>query len=310
MRYIWQLSVVQLKASTIISGVALEGIPYHFEKEITPLKNLIALMKGYGVAVSKNQLLEIEISDQRHEVQTNYKGDFQIILEDIITEVPEMYAKGSTEPLPILQDYPIFFEKSTSKYDVISDLDDTILVSHTANFLKRVATLAFVQPNKRKVINFSYQLYKFFNSQGARFYYISKSESNLFKIISVIISKYDLPKGVLLLTSYLNFRQLFKPKKGRDFKINKIISILERTGDKKFFLVGDDSQRDIEIYADAVEKFPNRILKIYIHKTHHTSSQRQQKQLNELENGQIPVSYFRRNDDVFSEIETLKSTLL
>lgn len=173
-----------------------------------------------------------------------------------------------------------------------------------------MGTLAFVQPNKRKVINFSYQLYRFFDSQGARFYYISKSESNLFKIISVIISKYDLPKGVLLLTSYLNFRQLFKPKKGRNFKINRISSILEGTGDKKFFLVGDDSQRDMEIYADAVEKFPNRIIKIYIHKTHHRSSQRQKKQLNELMNSHIPVNYFRSNDDVYSEIESLKATLL
>ena len=260
--------------------------------------------------VSKNVNLEIEFQGEKHAVQTNYKGDFSLTLEEIVSEIPKIYRQGETEPLEVLQEYPVIFEKNESKFDVISDLDDTILVSHTANFFKRIGTLAFVQPNKRRVINFSYQLYRFFKSEGARFYYISKSESNLFKVISVIISKYDLPKGVLFLTSYLNLRQLFKPKKGKDFKISRIASILERTGDKKFIFVGDDSQRDMEIYADAVERFPNRILKIYIHKTHKKSSSRQKKQLDELINSDIPVLYFSRNDDVFSEIESLKTDLL
>lgn len=310
MGFVWQLAVIQLEHSTVISGVALEGVPYHFEKNISPLKNLFALLKGYRIPVSNEVNLEVEIQGVKHSLKTNYKGDFNLILEELVTEIPKIYRKGETQPMEILQDYPVIFEKSESKFDVISDLDDTILVSHTANFFKRVATLAFVQPNKRRVINFSYQLYKFFDARGARFYYISKSESNLFKIISVIISKYDLPKGVLFLTSYLNLRQLFRPKKGKDFKINRIASILERTGDKKFIFVGDDSQRDMEIYADAVALFPNRILKIYIHRTHKNSSHRQKKQLEELMQSDIPVLYFGRNDDVFSEFEAIKTDLL
>ena len=36
MGYIWQLAVIQLESSTVISGVALDGVPYHFEKNISP----------------------------------------------------------------------------------------------------------------------------------------------------------------------------------------------------------------------------------------------------------------------------------
>lgn len=121
MRYIWQLSVIQLEATTIISGVALEGVPYHFEKNITPIKNLFALMRGYGVPVSKNKKLEVEISNKRHAVETNYKGDFKLIVEGLVSELPKIHNEASKEPLPILQHYPILFEKSSSKYDVISD---------------------------------------------------------------------------------------------------------------------------------------------------------------------------------------------
>ena len=53
-------------------------------------------------------------------------------------------------------------------------------------------------------------------------------------------------------------------------KIADITRIFDATGDQKFVLIGDTSQRDPEVYRAIKTKYPTRVPAIFIHKMNTT----------------------------------------
>ncbi len=164
-------------------------------------------------------------------------------------------------------------------------------------------------PNKRKNIDFTKELFKGFKKLDARVFYVSKSEYNLFGMLTSFIEYNKLPKGQLILTPYLKFSQLLNPKKNRNFKTNHIRFIIENLLTNGFVLIGDDSQRDMEIYLEIARKFPERILKIYIRQTKKKILFHQKQMWEKLKSTGIPVKYFKADSDVdvVKEMEQLKN---
>ncbi len=267
MPVVWQISVLNLTNKTLINGVLLNGIPFLFVKKTGTFQHAINVIKSYFIEVYGNKEISITANQKTITTSTDKFGSFSVVVDFPLNSDVLVRIAGNDEPLKILQNYPVVFQNTESRFDVISDIDDTIIVSHTADFFKRIGTLAFKTPLKRKAVNLSQRLFKEFGKQDARIFYVSKSESNLFGLIASIINHQNLPKGTLILTPYLNFKQLLKRKKGRNFKLDKIRFIIRNTGDKKYILMCDDSQRDMEIYYEIVQEFRERILKVYIRQT-------------------------------------------
>lgn len=208
----------------------------------------------------------------------------------------------------IVQNYPVIFKKKESPFGVISDIDDTIIVSYSTSFIKRIKVLAFSLPQKRKVVNFTQNLLSEFQKHGTDFLYISKSESNLFALLTTFIKHNKLPVGNLILTHYLTFSQLLSPKKGLNYKLNKIYFILKNTGTKQFVLFGDDSQKDMEVYSEIAEEFPERILKIYIRQTKRKVLPYQKRMHERLLLTSIPIVYFNGHSKMDFQNEFNKLT--
>jgi len=185
-------------------------------------------------------------------------------------------------------------KETAGTYDVISDIDDTIMVSYTADFYKRISTVAFNNPKRRKSILYTYQLLKTLEEQGSRMFYVSKSESNLFGMISSFISHHNFPKGDIFLTPYLRFNQLFRSKDTR-YKEDTINFIITNSS-KNFILIGDDSQMDMDAYAHTVSKFPDRIFRIYIRQTKKNRSRVQLQKWQDLKATGVNVTYFDKSD--------------
>lgn len=286
--------------------------PYTYDKQISGVRNLLKVIKSYFIHVYGDMDVLITTNNKTIETRTDKYGGFSIIVDflhegDLRIEIPD-----GKEPLKTLQSYPIIFPNTNGPFDIISDIDDTIIVSYTADLFKRVSALAFTSPHDRKVVGFTKNLYKEFEKLDARVFYISKSESNLFALLTSFIEHNNLLVGKLILTPYLKFGQLIHPKKGRNYKLNKIKFILENTSNKKYVLFGDDSQRDMEIYSSIAEEFPNRILKIYIRQTKRKILPYQKKMWERLKLVDAPVTYFddKTNVDIQTEINQLKNAAL
>ena len=93
-----------------------------------------------------------------------------------------------------------------SKVGVISDIDDTFLVSHSGNFFKKLYILLFKNINKREVFEDVVPHYQALSRAGQEhetasnsFFYVSSSEWNLYEFIDSFTRLHNLPKAVIKL---------------------------------------------------------------------------------------------------------------
>ena len=309
---VWQISALHLDKKILLSGVILRDAPFAYDKQIGNFRNLLKVFKSYFIGVYGDKEILITTNDKTISTNTDKYGSFSVVVDLLPKGKIIIKTVGNDKPLKILQTYPIIFENTKSLFDVISDIDDTIIVSYTADLFKRIGTLAFTLPKKRKAVGFTQKLFKEFEKYDTRVFYVSKSESNLFAMLTSFIKHNKLPTGNLILTPYLKFSQLFNPKKGRDYKLNNIWFILKNTGAKKYVLFGDDSQKDMEVYSEIAQEFPERILKIYIRQTKRKVLPYQKRMWKKLELTEIPIVYFNDNTtmDFQNEFNLLTNTSL
>ena len=307
---VWQISALHLTAKrTLFSGVLLSNSPFTYDTTIGMLRNLIKVIKSYFISAYSNKEISILSNGKIINTNTDKHGSFRTIVGFQHNGEIEISIAEHDKPLRILQTYPITFQDTNSSFDIISDIDDTIIVSYTADFFKRVGALTLTPPLKRKVIGFSQKMFDEFKKQDARIFYVSKSESNLFGMLTSFIAHNNLPKGKLFLTPYLNFCQLLFTKKDKDFKIDRIRFFIKNSENKKYVLFGDDSQRDIEIFSKIAREFPQKILKIYIRQTKNKISPYSKRMLEKLKFSDVPVEYFKTDTkkDVAKEISQIKN---
>jgi len=307
---VWQISALHLTAKrTLFSGVLLSNSPITYDTKIGVLSNLIKVIKSYFIRAYANKEISITSNGSTINTNTDKHGGFQLIVGFQHNGEIKINIAGLDKPLRILQTYPISFHNTNSPFDVISDIDDTIIVSYTAHFFKRVGALVFTPPKKRKVIGFSKKIFAEFRKQDARIFYISKSESNLFGVLTSFITHNNLPKGKLFLTPFSNFYQLLFEKKDKDFKIESIRFLIGNSENKKYVLFGDDSQQDIDIYSKIAREYPRQIIKIYIRQTKNKISPYQKRMFEKLKSSNLPVEYFKADTkiDTEKEISQLKN---
>lgn len=302
MAFIWKISIVEFKNKSIINGVILNGSPSIRYKKIGSFNNFVNVISSYYRTPYSYGKLHLLSGGEEYKLSTDYRGGFNFEIDHKIDENFEVFIEGQSQPLIFNQTYPVFFKESETPLCIISDVDDTILVSHTANIWKRINTLLFVSPHKRKNINFTQQLLNKVSDKNGRIFYVSKSEANLYAIITSFIKNSNLPIGYLMLTPYLRFMQLFNPKKGKDYKKNMIELIIQNSQDKRFILMGDDTQQDIAVYTNIAELYPDRILKIYIRKTLKNITGNKRNQLNKLLGLTVSTLYFNNETDPKEEI--------
>lgn len=292
MPFVWQISVVHFKDKSFINGVILEGLLSNKKGKVSSFRNFSSVIGSYSKKPYAEKKIILHSNKKQLDLITDKQGGFSLFLDSKIDTGIKIFIENQSTPLKINQTYPVNFEDSDHPICIISDVDDTILVSHTANVWKRMSTILFVTPNKRKSISFTREILNNIKVNNGRIFYVSKSESNLFGMLTTFIENNNLPAGNLMLTPYLRFMQLLNPKKGKYYKERMIKSILDNSPEKKFILMGDDTQQDIAVYTRIAELYPRMIIKIYIRKTRKNLLGNKKEQMNKLSKLAVPTLYF------------------
>lgn len=293
MPVVWELSVIHLSNNkTLISGVILQNTPYTYQNKKGLLRNIISIFKSYFTNTYSNQSISLSSNQINSSIVTDDKGGFQIVFPHLHENEVKVFSETNQKAIKIAQTYPIIFKETDSSFDVISDIDDTILISKSPHPARRIANLLFKSPFKRKVISFTKSKLEEFQNQQARIFYVSKSESNLFGYLTSFITLNNLPRNPLFLTPYLNMYQLIRLKKGKDFKFKKISFLLENSDSKKYVLFGDDGQSDLETYLSIILQFPQKIISVYIRKTKKKLTPFQEETMRKLISTQVPINHF------------------
>jgi hypothetical protein len=101
-------------------------------------------------------------------------------------------------------------------------------------------------------------------------FYVSSSPWNLYSLLSEFFQLQDIPNGpVLFLRDWGISEEELLPTHHRSHKLKTIQNIMEVYPKLPFILIGDSGQEDPEIYAEVVQKHPQRIPAIYIRNVSH-----------------------------------------
>ncbi len=156
-----------------------------------------------------------------------------------------------------------------SHFGIISDIDDTVLISNTTN---RIAIIRMAMLNNATtrlpfhgVSAFYHALQK--GVDGKRhnpIFYVSSSPWNMYDLLADFFALNDIPKGPILLRDIGISETQFIKEKHASHKLDKIRKIMSFYPDLRFILIGDSGQHDPEIYQSVVYEYPGRVLAVYI----------------------------------------------
>jgi phosphatidate phosphatase APP1 len=154
-------------------------------------------------------------------------------------------------------------------FGVISDIDDTVILSHLQN-LPRLAYAVFMQNARARVVvpgvaEFYQALHSGNSQQPANpIFYLSSGPWNLYDLLIEFLELNKIPKGPIFLQDYGIEHGKFFAATHRAHKGTQIKKIMEVYPDLPFVLIGDSGQHDPEIYCEVLQQAPNRIKAIYI----------------------------------------------
>ena len=152
-----------------------------------------------------------------------------------------------------------------AKIGIISDIDDTVLVT----WLPRALTAAWnswaKRPSKRQAVpgmaEFYAQLQQRFPQ--APVFYLSTGAWNTFGSLKKFLSHHGFPAGPMLLTDWGPTETgLFRS--GQEHKRVQLRNLLIAYPDMQWILIGDDGQHDPLTYGDVANEHPDRIHSVLI----------------------------------------------
>lgn len=247
-------------------------------------KNILATIKRFSSDEIPGVKVEAQLLDKKLIAETDEMGYFSFhfkfeknekalsqkiwhtvhleLLDEIVENQPKIYATG--EVRIILPD---------QNRIIVSDIDDTALVSHSTQTLRKLRLMLFKNAHTRKpfpgVSSFYYALSDGKNGEENNpIFFVSSSEWNLYDLLDDFFTINHFPKGVFLLRKLEhNIYKFWKSGGGsHDHKYEKIRTLLLLYPKIKFILIGDSGQQDPKIYSELAFQFPGRIEAIYIRK--------------------------------------------
>lgn len=116
------------------------------------------------------------------------------------------------------------------------------------------------------------EVYRLLSADGAKIFYVSNSEANLFSSFPRSCTATGFPKGPGFLRKNKLLSYFMNHKRGHRSPVShkmRVISLLMRTQPgKKFILVGDNGQYDPKIYKEVIRRFPGRIQYVFLRDIH------------------------------------------
>jgi phosphatidate phosphatase APP1 len=213
------------------------------------------------------------------------------LLDEIVENQPKIHATGEVRIIP-----------SDRERIIVSDIDDTIMVSHATQTFRKLRLMLFKNALTRTPFSNVALFYKALaegkdKESDNPFFFVSSSEWNLYDLLEDFFHFNKVPKGIFMLRKLNSSIYKFWKSGGgsHEHKYEKIKSLLEFYPNRRFILIGDSGQHDPEIYTRIAFEFPGRIETIYIRKIRsRTFADRNEDLLNKLL--KVKTSYLEIKD--------------
>ncbi|KAK3357752.1 hypothetical protein B0T25DRAFT_589950 [Lasiosphaeria hispida] len=199
-----------------------------------------------------------EDQSQSRTIMTNDSGHFTIraALDFVPTHVRVLANENisAVEPIQIIE---------TRGVSLISDIDDTIKRSNIHLGAREIFRNTFIRDLADLTIDGVREWYRGLSEMGVKIHYCSNSPWQLFPVLATYFLIAGLPQGTIHLKHYSGMLQgIFEPVAER--KKGTLERILRDFPERKFLLVGDSGEADLEVYTELAVANPGRILAVFI----------------------------------------------
>ncbi len=240
--------------------------------------NIIAMYKRYISSELPGVRVQACFAGICKEVVTNDAGYFQVrftfaqplqtecnwieidlkLLDQVVPWQGEVTVKGK-----------VMISQDSHQFGVISDVDDTILISKATNMYKKLLLMFLKNARTRMPFEGVAAFYKALQEgvDGSYFnpiFYVSSSSWNLYDLLVDFCEVREIPKGPFLLRDSRLDEFKFISSIHTGHKLKQIEHIMSTYKDLNFILIGDSGQKDAEIYQKVIKEFPGRVLAVYI----------------------------------------------
>jgi len=158
---------------------------------------------------------------------------------------------------------------------IISDLDDTVVVSEVLRKGVLLRNSLAVAPEERVAVAGMAELYRRLLAgkenpapDAAAVFYVSASPRQLTDNLRAFLRANGFPRGVLRLKELSETSEDSLTGDQRRYKRRVLAEIFRAFPETRFALFGDDGEQDPEIYAELQEMFPGRIDGVWIRRVH------------------------------------------
>lgn len=204
---------------------------------------------------TRNQTAEYAVSDSA--------GYLDLVAEHRLTPGIHRVSCAVSRRKPVPSN--LFIIPSSSKVGIISDVDDTIMITQVPTLWKAVYNVLFANPKKRASVPGMSVLFTKLATlfPEAPFFYLSTSPWNVEGSIRHFINDHGYPAGPLLLRDLDPRPKTFIPT-GVQHKLEFAEQLMGDFPDMRFILIGDDGQKDPTTYATIARRYPGRVIAIGI----------------------------------------------
>ncbi|KAE8151758.1 hypothetical protein BDV25DRAFT_152261 [Aspergillus avenaceus] len=195
---------------------------------------------------------------QSRSVLTDESGHFT--LRTALPFIPTHIRVLASEDLSAMKPVQIIEPTGVS---LISDIDDTVKHSAIASGAKEIFRNTFVRELDELIVDGVSSWYSKLAQMGVQIHYVSNSPWQLYPLLERYFKLAGLPPGSFHLKQYSGMLQgIFEPTAER--KKGNLEQLLRDFPSRRFILVGDSGEADLEVYTDIALANPGRILGIFI----------------------------------------------
>ncbi|WP_051881558.1 App1 family protein [Parvularcula oceani] len=219
--------------------------------------------------------LAVEVAGERHKVVTDEEGYFVLELDGISRPLPPR-TRWETARISALDlqteeadyDLPVLAPGSEKTLGVISDIDDTIIETGATNFLRNWRRVLVERPEERLAVPGAPELYARLalreEAPENPVFYVSSSPWNLYGFIRRFMDHNGIPHGPMFLKDYGITENTLISSGHVAHKIEAVERILSFYPGFRFLLLGDDGQKDPQVYAQVVRDYPDSVAGVFI----------------------------------------------
>jgi phosphatidate phosphatase APP1 len=219
--------------------------------------------RSFTTSPVNHAVVTVQVGDQTHETRTDRSGYIDCRVKG---ELPPGWATVtlSTDGAESVE-APIRVVDPAMKFGVISDIDDTVMVTALPRPLLAAWNTFVLDEHARAAVPGMAVLYERLvaANPGAPVFYLSTGAWNVAPTLTRFLSRHLYPAGPLLLTDWGPTPDRWF-RSGQEHKRTTLRRLAAEFPDIRWLLIGDDGQHDQEIYSEFAAAHPDNVTAVAI----------------------------------------------